>query len=994
MHSKQAFFSTLLILISQIFIFAQTPLSYKISDVDNIPQRQIQFVFEGPDQLTWIASGRELLRYDADRAVNVKSISPSLALKNSVTQMIEFKDQLLLLVNGDSCLYQIASSGMITTSDYCIPNNQIRQVAKNQNDLYLLSIENGEHRIFQTNGKRLNLFKKFPSVSNPQNVCIYVDNTKLYYLNEEKLCVFDLFGNQLDCIPLQAKTQNTFNKNVMCIGKFQDKIIFAHPYLTGIHEADFFQKKLTQSQIYNINNFSVALLKFDDLQNAIVAWSDKNGFLYKLSRFGIRDKCLPDDFVLEDKTLQTLAGKNFMNQVTIGGYFGLRHISFPKQIFTNLLSKTLKNDKYLEDGFSMRGIVKVNDDLYLAREINSIYRYNHKTAQLDTLKLFDQNSRQILLKCTNDLLYVKNLDRLFIASCGDAAQNYLISVNPKTGKSTVYQAPARIQSMTLDTSTKVITCGFSSDSIGIGEFDLTRGQFTNIITKQNAANFYIRQIDDLFFIGTKNGLQVLSQDKKPIPKYKNLVSAIGNDEIYHISQDKNLVFIGSAHNGLFVLNTAANTFKQVNDQVGIKSNAIASVVVDDANFLWLATFNGLYLMDSTFKTIKEFTVFDGINHNEFNRYSYFKDDSRLYFGSINGILKVDVENLFASSYVKSNPIYLQKMVYFDRNIKTTKLVYFSKFPNVLTLKSHESNHRLSFGNRTSSEKLILRAQLSNEDTDWRYQDIEGYISINDLDVGKYKLRMQFKNIAGNWEEYDQQIAIERIQYFTEMPIFRLILYFSLFLAIGIYALNRYKQKSDYEKLRESIAHDLHDQLGSALTSISMKAQMLDKNSEDVDFQGIAADTKAALQLVRDTIWSVNPGNDLVEHLIDRCKDFAYNLLQNRSVEIKFLSKLDNLQKLNIKTRKELFLIFKEALTNIIKHANPSYVEVTFQQDRGKFELIIKNDGTAEEVINNDQGLSIGLISMGNRAKNIGGQINFESQPNTFKVHLISPLLYT
>jgi len=70
------------------------------------------------------------------------------------------------------------------------------------------------------------------------------------------------------------------------------------------------------------------------------------------------------------------------------------------------------------------------------------------------------------------------------------------------------------------------------------------------------------------------------------------------------------------------------------------------------------------------------------------------------------------------------------------------------------------------------------------------------------------------------------------------------------------------------------------------------------------------------------------------------------------------------------------------------------VEVTFQQDRGKFELIIKNDGTAQEVINNDQGLSIGLISMGNRAKNIGGQINFESQPNTFKVHLISPLLYT
>ncbi|HOY14675.1 MAG TPA: hypothetical protein PLY70_16125, partial [Saprospiraceae bacterium] len=713
----------------QILTFAQTPLSYKISEVENIPQRQIQFVFEGPDNLTWIGSGRELLRYDTDQAVNLKSISPGIALKNSVSQMMEYQDKLFLHVKGDSCLLQIAPNGMLSLSEYCTPNNQILHIAKNQSDLFVLSIENDEHRIFKTNGKRLNLFKKLSMVSNLQSACIYVDSSKLYYINEEQLCVFDLFGNQLDCVQLHAKTQNTFNKNTLSIGKFQDKIIFSHPYLTGIQEASFFQKKLSYNQLYNIQNFSVALLKFDQYNNALVAWSDQNGFLYKISRFGIRDKCIPDNFVLEDKTMQTMSGKNFMNQVTIGGYFGLRHISFPKQIFTNLLSKSLKNDKYLENGFSMRGIVKVDEDLFMAREINTIYKYNPKNEALDTLKLTDQFGKQIILKCTNDLLYLKNLDRLYIASCGEAAQNYLISINPKNGKSMVYEAPARIQSMALGASPMMISCAFSSDSIGFGEFDTSNGKFTQLFAKQHAANFYIREIDGLFFVGSKNGLKILNKDKQPVQTYKNLISVIGNDEIYHISNDKDLIFIGSAHNGLFVIDKMTNKFKQVNDQAGLKSNAIASVIVDDANFIWLATFNGLYLMDSTFKTVKEFTVFDGINHNEFNRYSYVKDGSNLYFGSINGMLKVDVANLSASSYVKANPIYLQKMVYFDRNIKTSKLVYFSQFPSVLSLKSHESNHRLSFVNRTGNDKLILRAQLSDEDSEWRYQDIEGYISI-------------------------------------------------------------------------------------------------------------------------------------------------------------------------------------------------------------------------------------------------------------------------
>src|SRR5690606_367537 len=120
-----------------------------------------------------------------------------------------------------------------------------------------------------------------------------------------------------------------------------------------------------------------------------------------------------------------------------------------------------------------------------------------------------------------------------------------------------------------------------------------------------------------------------------------------------------------------------------------------------------------------------------------------------------------------------------------------------------------------------------------------------------------------------------------------------------------------------------IASDLHDDVGSTLSSISIFSQMVQQQSKEVNpmLETIEESSRKMLDAMADIVWTINPENDQFEKIILRMRNFAYEVLGAKGIDFEFVAD-DEVEKLKLlmDVRKNLYLIFKEAVNNMIKYS--------------------------------------------------------------------------
>lgn len=221
------------------------------------------------------------------------------------------------------------------------------------------------------------------------------------------------------------------------------------------------------------------------------------------------------------------------------------------------------------------------------------------------------------------------------------------------------------------------------------------------------------------------------------------------------------------------------------------------------------------------------------------------------------------------------------------------------------------------------------------------------------------------------------------------------------LAAGsLWWLNRKRKKSllknketteKLHKVRNEISADLHDELGSVLTQISLQSDMVNsgiytEEEKRKELENISATSRRALTAMSDIVWSVKAGNDKISSLVDRMRDHADMMLAPLHVQLDFtMNGLDEEKEIDNTLRQELYLIFKEAVNNIVKHCHPTAVQVKAGNHNGQFEMLIKNDinGGKENKLAGGNGLA----NMKHRAENIGAQLEIKKEENSFTLHL-------
>ena len=207
---------------------------------------------------------------------------------------------------------------------------------------------------------------------------------------------------------------------------------------------------------------------------------------------------------------------------------------------------------------------------------------------------------------------------------------------------------------------------------------------------------------------------------------------------------------------------------------------------------------------------------------------------------------------------------------------------------------------------------------------------------------------------------------------------------AIFFVILGYVNSKYqKQKSEKKRIeqaqlfRSRLSSDLHDEVGSMLSSLSLRAQMIALRSNDQtksDVNELADISQSAIESLRDTVWAIDSRKDKYENLLDRMSEYAQKNLSLKHIEFNLIKKnwKEN-RKIDIKKRQNIYLIFKEAITNILKHSNGDKVDITLDQSEKEFTLSILDNGDSLSDAPTD---GLGLSNMKQRAKEIGAQISF------------------
>ncbi len=196
----------------------------------------------------------------------------------------------------------------------------------------------------------------------------------------------------------------------------------------------------------------------------------------------------------------------------------------------------------------------------------------------------------------------------------------------------------------------------------------------------------------------------------------------------------------------------------------------------------------------------------------------------------------------------------------------------------------------------------------------------------------------------------------------------------------VLAAHRYRvaQAVQMERMRTRIATDLHDDIGASLSQIVILSEVLIQRSGDNQglsgpLSGMARSAREVVASINDIVWAINPRHDHLSDLQQRMRRFASDLFAARNIDFVLRAEaLDQDLKLGADMRREIFLVFKEAVNNIMRHSQCTQVEIDFCRERDWLWLRVSDNGKGLAAC--ESGAGHGLLNMQARAKTLGGEL--------------------
>lgn len=504
------------------------------------------------------------------------------------------------------------------------------------------------------------------------------------------------------------------------------------------------------------------------------------------------------------------------------------------------------------------------------------------------------------------------------------------------------------------------------------------------------------------------------------------------------------LWIGYAGDGLGCLKDGR--YHRFTTAAGLSDDFISQLLADDSGNLWIAGNRGLSRV--SFSELEAFTAGrvqrmsvrafgsdDGVPGVQPNRdycpSAWRGNDGRLWFSMRSGLLVAETDRIRDNPYPPR--IQLERVSVDDQLVaiyNAASPLHTKSGSNVVNLSGAVAplqlgpDHRkleidfaaLSF---TSPENVQFRYQLSGFDAKWVEDGPRRHATYPRLLAGNYQFRVLACNNAGVWNQTATTLALTVSPFFWETWWFRigggLVTVLLAGGSVFVVSRRRYHGKlralearRALEQERARIARDIHDDLGASLTRISLLSQRARGETEDAE---IAAESLAQIHstardltnAMGEVVWAVNPEHDTFDSLANYISQYSQSFLRVAGIRCRLELPIQLPQQpLSAEIRHNLFLAFKEALNNVVKHAGASEVRISLTLGNSGFELLVADNGKGFSANANNTPASDqpthsatpgnGLTNMRSRLREIGGECELQSEPGlgtriTFRVKL-------
>jgi ligand-binding sensor domain-containing protein/signal transduction histidine kinase len=489
------------------------------------------------------------------------------------------------------------------------------------------------------------------------------------------------------------------------------------------------------------------------------------------------------------------------------------------------------------------------------------------------------------------------------------------------------------------------------------------------------------------WIAINHGVLVRYREGQFVPIAFNGLKA-GWIQALHASGSGRL-WIGDLEYGLTSIENPSSgrpTFVHYGVAQGLASNVVLCITEDQFGRIYAGNGPGVDRLDPATGRIQHYSRSDGLVRGDVNM--SFRDRAGvLWFGTSYGVSQFipRLEPPPRAARIWLSAVRVRGIPRPISEIGETAVSGFS-------LASNQNQVQIDFsGLGFAPDDLSYQFMLEGSDLGWNPPTLQRTVNYASLSAGSYRFLVRAVNASGSAISAPASVAFQVLP-----PLWRRWWFYALMGTAAlslIHAAYRYRLSTllTLERIRLGIATDLHDDIGASLSQISLLSEVLVRQvggnqSVRGSLEEIGALSRELVDSMSDIVWSVNPKRDTLGDLTQRMRSFASHDFPARNISFQFrVSSEYGDRKLSVEIRRQVFLIFKESVNNIVRHSGCSKAEIDFTVEREWLELRLSDNGHGFDSQGAPSGH--GLASMMNRARRLGGELQIASGPHGTSISL-------
>lgn len=444
------------------------------------------------------------------------------------------------------------------------------------------------------------------------------------------------------------------------------------------------------------------------------------------------------------------------------------------------------------------------------------------------------------------------------------------------------------------------------------------------------------------------------------------------------------LWIGLRYRGVSVTTdptTERPRFRNYSTENGLSGDAVWCITEDQSGRIYLGTGRGLDRFDPGTGLVRSLRsvgspAAEGVNHCFSDR------QGNIWVATSQGLARYDPRAERPANWAP--PIYLTQIRVGGEALRLPETG--ARVLAGVAASAARSHVLIEYSGVGFGEERPLRYQyrLDRLDEDWNLPTEDRSVTYARLAAGSYRFAVRAISQDGHVSPEPATFSFRVLP-----PVWQRWWFIGLALAAltaGAFALHRVRvgQLLAVEAIRRQVATDLHDDLGSGLSQVAILSEVVrhDAPAEDSELLGeIARLARAMREDMGDIVWAVDPTKDQLSDLVQRFRLVTFNLLEANGVRVEFQA-LDEREMERIALapdrRRHLFLIFKEAITNVARHAGATRVGVQLHIDARMLSLVIEDNGSGFDPAAPHSGH--GLANIRQRAASLGAHLTILSTP--------------